>query len=302
VASGRVYVTRIFVDGGRVYWTEGPFSNTAGGFYSESLDGTGFVTIFAGPTANDGCWSVATAQGKAYALCGNGGGLIDIRQCTLPCGPASSTVLTPGLSHLAYAIAADPASGKVFYTVGTDYNQLPNGGVFDSAGNRVGNASQPNPLDVVVANGSLYWLNDGTFTADQYLYNASVKRASLASLTNEVAVTATDMTHSQFGRLAVDAFGVYFTDDSRHVLSASATAIGAAPTVFDSAGGSSVATDGMNVYFDDDIGNVLRYCQRGAGCGAGGTVLASESAGAVTLDANSVIYASTTRIRRVAKP
>jgi hypothetical protein len=293
----------MFVAGGLLYWADGSFGSTPGGFYSANLDGTGLVPIFTAATVNDGCVAAATAQGKVYFICSNGSTQSDIRQCTLPCGAASSTVLTPGISHLAYGLAADPASGKVFYSVGTSYNQLPNGGVFDSAGNRIGNASQPNPLDVVVANGSVYWLNNGTFTADQYQYNAGVKRASLTSLGTEVAVTATDTLHAEFGGLGVDGFSVYYTDDSRQILSASASGNGTGAFEFDTAAGGYLATDGTNVYFGDYVGNLLRYCPRGQGCGAGGSVLASESAGTITLDANSVIYASGgALIRRIAKP
>jgi hypothetical protein len=298
----------MLVDGGRLYWASRSFyvnpNQLPGGLYSANLDGTDPVTVFSGATSTDGCTGVVAVSGKAYFLCGTGVGTntSEIRECTLPCGAGSSTVFTPSVNALASALAADPATGKLYYTVATQYGLAPNGGVFDSAGNRVGNVSQANPEDIVIANGSIYWLNSGTYTGGtNFDYNAGVKRASLSSLGTETVVVA-DTTRADLSQLAVDAFAVYYTDAVRQLIVAGASATGASPTIFDSSAGYSVATDGTNVYFDDNVAQVLRYCPRGSNCGAGGTALANEGAAVITLDANSVVYVSGTAIHRVAKP
>jgi hypothetical protein len=306
VTPSQVPVYRVLPSGGRLYWTRGLTSTSGGGFFSSKLDGTDLVTIFDAGTAN-ACTGGAIAGGKAYFICSNGV-VNDIRQCTIPCGAASSTVLKPGIANVS-ALATDPAAGTLYYAVSTPYGQAPNGGIFDIAGNRVGAASQPNPNDLVVANGSVFWLNSGTYASDIPQFNGGVKRASLASIATEVVVVGAGNNYFDNGRLAVDANDVYYTgrdyiNGDGDIIIANATATGAFPTIFANSAGGNVVSDGTNVFFDDPATTSIRYCSRTAGCGAGRTLLsANEGATAITLDTDSVIWAKGNgEIRRIAKP
>jgi hypothetical protein len=298
----------LFVDRGRAYWTRGIYSTTAGGFASANLDGTDVVTIFdagfTGTSAN-GCYGAATALGKAYFMCSNGA-QYDVRVCTLPCGAGSSSVVKGGIAMASGRLAADPATGNIYFTIATPYNQAPNGSVFDLAGNRVGAPNQAAPGNIVVANGSIYWLNSGTYSADNPQLNGGVKRVSLASPTVENVVVTAGNTYVDLSALAVDTHNVYYTaPGQRTLLVAGTSASGVLPSIFTPLGGYSVASDDTNVYFDDITNSALKYCSRASGCGSGPTTLSPNETlvVAIYLEADSVIWGSYGGgIRRIAKP
>lgn len=307
VTPSQPTISRIFVDGARMYWTRGISSLPAGGFYSARLDGTDLVTVFSsGP---NGCYAATTGAGKAYFTCSTAGSMFEIRQCTLPCGAGSSMALKSGIAS-ASGLAVNPATGTVYYAVPTSYNQLPNGGIFDTAGNRVGSTNQPNPVDLVIANGSLYWLNGGTYTSDSALKNGGLVRASLASLGTEVSTIGSGGNYYDNSTLTVDANNVYYSgrdaiENDADVVVGDATATGAAPTVFAEGVGSYVASDGTNVFFTEPATNSVRYCSRTAGCGSGKSALALNELDvlALSFDTKSVFWAKFTgEIRRIAKP
>jgi hypothetical protein len=302
-------IGHILVDGGRVYWTHGIYASASGAFMSANLDGTDVVTVFdagfSGANAN-GCYGATTAAGKLYFMCANGT-VHDIRVCTLPCGAGSSTVLKGGISTASGQLAADPASGNIYYTIATPYNQPPNGSVFDINGNRIGAPNQAAPLQIVVANGSIFWLNSGTYSSNNPQLNGGVKRASLGSPSVESVVVTAGNTYVDLTGLTVDAHNVYFRVGTGQaaLIAASVSATGAFPSVFAPVAGYSVASDDTNVYFDDYRNNAMLYCSRASGCGAGPTTLSSNESTVVfiTFDANSVIWGSYGGgIRRIAKP
>jgi len=301
------YAQQLFTDGGRVYWIRYLTSLANGGFFSAKLDGTDPRTIFDAGNTNS-CTRAAVALGKAYFLCANGLAS-DIRVCTLPCAAGSSTVLKPGIATApasASALAADPSTGTVYYAVATPYNQPPNGSIFDIAGNRVGGVNQANPNDLAIANGSIYWLNSGTYSADTPQTNGGVKRASLVSPATESVVVTAGNAYFDNGTLAVDANNVYYSGRNypggavdTDIVVANASGTNAAPAIFAHAVSGPVVSDGTNVFLT--MGNTVRYCSRVGGCGAGPTVLANENGQNLAVDAESVMWVGN-GIRRIAKP
>ncbi len=295
---------RLFTDGGRVYWTRDQSGPTHAGFFTAKLDGTDPQTVFDAGASY--CKSAVAALGKAYFSCYNGA-TYDIRQCTLPCGAGSSTVLKGGIASMS-AMTVNPATGTAYYAVPTTYNQAPAGGIFDIVGNRIGGATQANANDLIVANGSIYWLNSGTYLNDNVQLNGGVKRASLLSPSTETVVVTAGNTYYDNGTLAVDANNVYYVGQNylqtgTDVVVANASGADSAPTVFVSKiAGGNVVSDGTNVFFLQS--NAIRYCSRTAGCGAGANVkvLADEPGGALYLDTNAVMWVGSNGIRRIAKP
>jgi hypothetical protein len=332
VTQSQPGIIKMFVDGERLYWTRNDVvvstTSTPGGFYSSKLDGTDVVTVYSagfytgasGQLPNT-CYGAAKAQGKAYFLCQTGvvpssiranalDPVFTLRQCPLPCAAGSSTELFAGITN-ASSVTTDPATGTAYFTVATPYSAAPSGGVFDiPAGRRVGATNQPNTVDAVVANGSIYWLNAGTYDASGEFaqFNGGVKRASLTDPTTESVVVTAGGTYTDLYGLAADANNVYYTTPSRQIVVAAASATDALPTVFTSGSGFTVATDGTNVFFDDEIGGTLKYCSRSLGCGASGegkqTLSPSEPAiRALTLGVDRVIWArGDGAIRAAAQP
>lgn len=298
----------------RVYWTRAAGSVTNGLVISSKLDGTDLVTLHdAG--AGLSCTGLTVAKGKLYASCGTTSNSKEIRVCTLPCTTASSMTVFKATTTNLGAIAGDDASGDVFYAIGVPYNQPAQGNVFKipAAGGspvQVGTANaQANPVDLVVANNSIYWLNGSTYTSDTPQYNGGVKRALLSALATETAVITT-ANYFDNGTLSADANNVYFTGRDKiggdtDVASGSATGSGA-PSVFANDTSSYVVSDGTNVYFSQKgTPDELRYCSRTAGCGGGKTLLSPNEDGisALNVDAVAVYWGKFNgELRRIAKP
>jgi len=297
----------------RVYWTRTASATSNGFVISSKLDGTDVITVHdAGASLS--CTGLAVAKGKLYASCNTTSTAKEIRVCTLPCGAASMTVFKTATTNLG-ALAGDDATGDVFYAIAVPYNQLPQGNVFKipAAGGspiQVGTANaQANPIDLVVANNSVYWLNGSTYTSDTPQYNGGVKRALLSAVGTEMAVLTTNI-YFDNGVLAADANNVYFTgrdkiNNDTDVASGSATGSGA-PSVFANDTGGHVASDGTNVYFSQKgTPDDLRYCSRTAGCGGGKTLLSAneDSISALYVDAVAVYWGKFNgELRRIAKP
>jgi hypothetical protein len=297
-------VRGLLVAGERLYWTRGVVGPSQAGVFSSKLDGTDVIAVR--DSGSGVCTRLATAMGKPYFICVTGG-QYEIRQCTLPCAAGSSTTLT-GAIDSAGALATDPATGTLYYATFTPRNQAPTGSIFDIAGNRIGDVDQANPVDVAVSNGSIFWLNAGTYSSDAAQRNGGVKRASLTSPTVELGVVGAGGMYFDNSSLAVDANNVYFAGRdgvNTSIVTANATATGSLPTTFANVVGEHVVSDGTNVFFDEPATSSIRYCSRGAGCGTGKTLLAEYETqlNVIVLDDDSVLWAkSTGEIRRIAKP
>jgi len=299
---------RAIVEGGRIYYTLYGAPGMQGGVASIKVDGTDAKTHFT-LGAGVGCRGIAAAQNKAYFVCGENPRNLyscDLPSCTTP--PATPTVVRPNLGQPTDDVAADPVSGKVFYVVGTAYNQSTGGGVFDSAGTQVGNANQPWPGRVAVGGGFLYWMNWGTYASDQRQVNGGMKRASLTALTSEQSLANESATESlESGSFAIDATTLHFTSRGASgkvsVLAVPIQGGSATPLTTDLEFGALLTADATNVYFNDNDTNTIRYCPK-AGC-AGGSRLLSENEPGVTMltsDAESVLWSSAGNMRRIAKP
>jgi hypothetical protein len=295
------------VEGGRIYFSISGRPTVTGGMSSVKIDGTDKKTHFTPTVADTGCRGVATTATKVFFICDESAGVRNLHSCDLSGCSSPAPIVRANIGNLTGGIAADRASGKVFFVRGTPYNTAVGGGVFDEANSSVGNLNQAHPNRVVVSDGFVYWLNWGTFANDVPQLSGGVKRASLTSLATEMPLaneTADRLT--DLGELAVDGSNVYFVGRGTIAEVFTVPVQGGTPTVFATGLKASavVAADGTNVYFNDENTKTLRYCPR-QGCGGASRLLSENESNVsmVTFDAESVIFTSNyDRIRRIAKP
>jgi hypothetical protein len=307
VAPGQSTLRTMVIDGGRIYFTRSSNNFVTGGFFSVKLDGTDLKPHYE-IGLNEPCSGLAITQGKAYFIC-KGGANRRLLSCDLPACTLPPVTIRDNIGNSAGPVAADPATGKVFYSVITPYNQSTGGGVFDSTGAQVGAVNQPSPVDVRVSGAFVYWLNGGTYATDQPQKNGGVRRASLTSLGTETTVMGANTIYFDNATLAVDSANAYYA--GRNSITSKSDVVfapsgGGGLTVFAAdLAVASVVSDGTNVFFDDNLTHTLRYCPRVAGCG-GGTQLLAESetdVSTMTFDDKSVVWArGSGEIRRIAKP
>ena len=317
-------MANIATSGGRAYWTRRGTPGVAGGVYSAKLDGSGDLrTHYRPPTSLD-CNAIAFDGDRAYFTCQTAVGVpSSLFYCAMPaCGQADAQVAVAALGPS--AVAVDPVTHHVFYTIATPYNQSTGGGVFYLDGMNlaapatpIGPANQPNPSAVVVDGNFVYWLLSGTYVSNNPQKNGGVRRLPLGALGGTPVGVTTAPTDFDLAGLAADDVNVYFVGhNTAPSVSSGDFPVRAAPNggggsvstfVKETGGGggfaSSVVADGTNVYYASPNDAAIMRCAK-SGCAQTAAKHAANEVGAGAIAQNQKTLLWTTAagdIRRIAK-
>lgn len=308
LVAGQGATRAIVVENGRIYLARQGVLPSKGGIYSLGVGDLAVTPHFEITAGNPGCYALATDGKRLYSICGTPRTLYscDLPGCVSP-PTAPNKVQTDLNGYSTLTVAADRATGKMYYGVGRLKDATPGGGIFSSDGLPVGAPNQPNPSVMVMANGSLYWLNSALSGPPEV---GDVRRLTLTDNQETVIAPASGSYYTHLEGLAVDQANVYF--GGQRVGDKTKWDIRYAPV----GGGGSTATftpdvgyvyallaDGENVYAAVD--NRVIYCPRTAGCSTPPKVLAENEplVTAMAMDDRSLYFTRNSgELRRIAKP
>ncbi len=302
--TGQKNVASIFATATKLYWARGVALSQNGGVFVSDFDGSNGSTLYdAG--ASGYCSGLQVTGTDAYFYCSG-----NIYRCTLPsCGGApQSLVAVPSVADT----ALDLVNSRVYFAVYTQYNQQTGGFVASvpfvgGSYSRLVSADQPNPANILISSGEVYWLNASTYTADTANKNGGVIKAPVGILQSQSTVTL-DNTSQDYGGLAVQGSTVYFGVGTANAIHSVATLGGSASVYRAAVAGTRIGmirTDATSVYWTElgtTTGGVYK-CTLNS-CATPSPLATSQSdAYALALDALSVFWSNETsgEIRRIAK-
>lgn len=297
ITTGQTAVSSLAVDATSIYWTrtggQGSTVNKA------NLDGSSVVTLFTSTYCSD---IVVDAQ-NTYFHCNN-----SIYRCAIGGCNMQATALAGPYANNVGAMALDGANNRLYFTVGTPYNTssggfiasipIPNGG----AHSRLVPADQPSPASIRIQNGTVFWLNSGTYTNDSGNNNGGLKRAPLGINQQETVIGNDTGTTDEYG-LALDANTAFWGGGSLPQIR-SVSLGGGSPATFVNAGGTvpAVIVDATDLWWVESSTGTVRRCSKG-NCAP--VIVASGQSGAYVIiqDAASIFWGNYTggEIRRLAK-
>jgi hypothetical protein len=156
-----------------------------------------------------GTGSIASAGSKVY-WCAQG----EIRYCSLP-DCSGGVKIFAGNQTNCHDVAVDSSDGAVFWTISTPYNSTSGGAVRWASGSGVpvtpiGGTDLPFPHAITISGSDVFWLDYGTFTSDNYNYDAAVIRYSRSTGTAIVLSKGSWLNQPEY--LSANSSRVYFCD------------------------------------------------------------------------------------------
>jgi hypothetical protein len=160
----------------------------------------------------------------------------------------------------------------------------------------VTSTTEPNPTYVAVSGTSVYWVNSGTYSSDNYQSNGSIRRAPRGQ--NQTATTLAQLSlYADPGLIAVDSKSVYTVGlnmfGGGHDLIAASTLGGAASPIVPKLGQvGGLFADAVGVFWGDLNGQLMECSANG--CNQMGTkILGSNPIYALTADAKAFAWGTT---------
>ena len=298
LVTGQGSVSSITPTSTKLLWTRVNSGLQTGGAFASDLDGKNVGALFdAG--ANAACRGIAATATDTYFYCTG-----HVYHCTI----ASCTAAPIGNATGVNDVALDTTNNRVYYSIGTSYNQQAGGNVWSiptagGAALRIAVADQPNPANLAIDNGYVYWVNAGTYKSDVSQNNCGVRKAPFGG--NQVeTVVAADFPGMDFAGLAVDGSTVFWGAGGVHEIHSGAIS-GGTPTTFVKAVTASpinaLVVDAKYVYWVEFGGGVYR-CDKGSCTTPKLLVPNQTNPSAIAQDAKSIYWANGTgEIRRLAK-
>lgn len=297
LVTGQTAVTKLVPTPTRLLWTRASSGQQSGGTFGSDLDGKNVATLLDVGSAT--CQSLDATATDAYFACAG-----RIYHCTTAsCTPTSiANVVAPN------DMVLDTTNSRIYYSVGTNYNQQTGGNVWSmpiagGASLKLLVTDQPNPTNVAIDGGKVYWLNSGTYKLDIPQKNGGIRKAPFGSNQMETVVDA-DGSGSDYIGLGVDGTTVFYGAGGAAEIHAVAT-IGGAPTTFaktlTKTPVTALVVDATNVYWVENGGGVYR-CSKSS-CTTPKLLVPNQTLPtALAQDATSVYWANSTgEIRRLAK-
>jgi hypothetical protein len=293
IALGQGQVTTVVLDDTSIYW--GRAYPATGALFRSDRDGQNLTPLHDFGDPNSYVYVVGSFGGYVYFL-RTSTTTSGYLRCLLPdCAggpiPVADGITTPSGG------AIDTAGGRVYWARRTLYNNPPDGTIFSAPldGSQapvqvVTSTTEPGPNGVVVAGGAVYWVNGGTYTADNFQNNASIRKAPLGQ--GQTATTLASLTNH------ADAYGLVVDTNNAYALATNIVVGGTDLLAVSKAGGAAsvlVPMAGTVVgLYADSVGvfwmaNGLLECPS-TGCNQMGTQIANVSAGPLTADAKAFAW------------
>jgi len=296
LVTGQIYVTSLAVTSTKIFWSRANYQTQHSGIFSSDLDGQNLAMLYDANTAY--CMGLQVTQSATYFNCGG-----EFYKCTLPSCSQTPTPLL-AMSSVA-ATALDATNQALYFSVYTPYNQQTGGFVGSmplSGGSysRLVAADQPSPNSLVIANGTVYWLDSGTYTNDNITGNGGVRSAPLGTNQNFTDLV-NDKTAIDYTGLALSGSTLYYGIGSGNAIHTVATIGGSFSTYTSSTTNSInvVIADATGVYWADN--SKIQKCSLQS-CGQAQTLATGQVPSVMTQDNASIFWANGGgEIRRLAK-
>jgi len=296
LVTGQIYVTSLAVTSTKIYWSRANYQTQHSGIFSSDLDGQNLAMLYDGNTSY--CMGLQVTSNATYFNCGG-----EFYKCALPSCSQTPTPLL-AMSSVA-ATALDQANQALYFSVYTPYNQQTGGFVGSMPLNggsytRLVAADQPSPNSLVIANGTVYWLDSGTYTNDNITGNGGVRSAPLG--TNQTFNDlVNDKTAIDYTGLALSGSTLYYGIGSGNAIHTVATIGGSFSTYTSSTTGSITVliADATNIYWADS--SKIQKCGLGS-CSQPQTFATAQTPSVMAQDTASLFWANGGgEIRRLAK-
>lgn len=297
ITTGQTAVASLAVDSTSIYWAR---TGGQGSTVSKSnLDGSNLVTMF----GSSYCNVVVVDAQNTYSSCNN-----TIYRCAIGGCNMQPTLVAGPFANGVTSLAIDGANNRLYFTVGTPYNSssggfiasvpIPNGGNYA----RLVSPDQPSPGSIQIVNGTVYWLNSGTYLNDNPLMNGGLRKAPLGTNQQETIVGTDSGTTDESG-LAIDTNTAFWGGGSLQQIRTVSLG-GGSPSMFVNAGGStaSLIVNATDLWWVESSTGSVRRCNKG-NCSP--SIVATNQSGAYIIiqDAASVFWGNYIggEIRRLAK-
>jgi hypothetical protein len=295
LVTGQASVTRIAPTPTRLYWSRSKTNTQASGIFASDVDGQNAVPFYG---TIGYCGALVASSTHVYFTCD--AQLLRCPRASCGTGPTSLAAQT-SVADLAF----DAANDRLYFAVSTPYNTKTGGfvGSIPAAGGAVARlvaADQPSPSSIVLAGGTAYWINAGTYLSDVPQLDGGLRRAPLG--TNQTFTNvASDPTGADLTGLAVDTNTAYWAGSFAPPAVHSVALVGGSPSTFTKTTVSNarqVLVDAKYVYWIESA-NVYR-CEKS--CTKPTTIAAAATPIAFAQDDVSLYWSTLNgEIRRVAK-
>jgi hypothetical protein len=300
IVPGQATLSSLAVTSKSIFWSRDGTSMITAAIYKSDLDGANVVKLYDGGPSG-GCKAVSVDTTNVYFACAS-----TLYKCAIGGCNMMPTALSTAFSSPIKSTAVDGNNGRLYFAVTTVYNQQSGGFIASlptsgGANTRLVSGDQPNPVSIAIANGTVYWLNAGTFTNSTPDLNGGVKRAPLGVNQVETPLTS-DNTTNELWSLSVDSTTAYWANASL-IQIRSVSIGGGAPATFvqQSSLYLDVTTvDGMYVYWGAGSGGGVYRCPK-AGCVTPEVLVGSGGVGFLAQDTTAIYWEAAGDIYRLAK-
>jgi hypothetical protein len=304
IAQGQAAVTRLVPNGTKLYWSRSATGVQTAGVYAADLDGQNAATLY---DAGGGkiCNGLLVSASDSYFFCTGA-----IYDCQLPSCSSSPSSLT-SVANVADT-AFDTTNDRIYFSVRTPYNSQTGGYIasiptIGGTPSRLVSADQPNPANLIIDGGNVYWLDVGTYLNDLPQHDGGVRSATLGT-SQSSSIVAADGASYNYSGLALGGTTVYYGAGDSYEIHSVATTGGSPSTYATSLASAPIAeivTDATYVYWTEAVqlnGGVYRCAK--ASCTTPTALATKQDAPqALAQDAVSIYWANDLggEIRRLAK-